>query len=425
MSQQPDIPHNNMQSLLLSEYNKKEKVKIALPDYPSIILPSVNVVLELFFGKSISIRQTVRFMESVSKIDSQISDSSLDNFSKRGVGKKTLSKFGLFFDKVALPERIKSLVDHMNKPPFEIDKVPPGSNYSGWLSFLWGIKQHDPVERKPLLDFLESRAQQEKSLFEEAGRLREAGKTTVECFAFLRDSYNDIGYLETETLDIFFDLFNRNLERNDISVDAKSMVAFVKLKLDFYFCLLASYEVGLIAYVEKTDPQLRSNRPDIFEHGFFSYWLPILGEESGEGKKKGELVFPFELFLDYLRNSKDKEPISWRVLAKSIPVNVEQESADTKHEAQIDRLKAWRKGDYYPGSEVLETFLVNLSGDSNVVTMQNLAICAVALDKLVRVDMKQVDKELGSAGASAIVEEGYSCYPLYWSKYKEMYLKDT
>jgi hypothetical protein len=410
-----------IQALFLDWHDKKEKVVFMTPDNPSFILPSINEVSQLFFGKKMTTYQLVRFTESWLNIQSRISDSSLNNCSKGGVGKGVLSKLGAFFDQLAKvgSRKVDLLALFSTQKLFKYDKISKKSNYWGWLPVIHGIKQHDLMELEPMIVFLEARARQEEEIFAEAMSLSEGEKTPGKCLEFLRKSYGGMGHVDDKAMDVFFDLMEQDIKEELFTVDRKSMVALLKIKLDFYFCLLASYEVGLIAWIEKEDPDLRSRRPDIFERGLIGYWLPVVRDGA-----EHVLESPFESFLDYLRHvMKEEGEISWRELAKSIPVTMKEKfvDADTKHEAQISRLKEWRSGGYYPSREVFETFLVNLSSETNVFAMLDLATCSIALDKLVREDVKLVSKEL-SEEALAIVEEGYSCYPLYWTKYKAEYL---
>ncbi len=398
--------------------DKKEKFKFPLIDNPSLILPSTNDVIKLFTGKNMTLRQFVRFIEAQNNIKSPVSDSSLDSASRKGVGIRVARKIFSFFDKV-IPSHV--IANISEKMPLDSEKVPVGSNYWLWFAAIAGFKPFGYEEFKPLIEFLELRGQQEKRLFEELIPLRKKEQITADAHACMRKHYLEIIHLDKNAMDVFFNVVSNSMEGSAVTVDVNTLSTLLQVKLDFYFCLFASFEVGLIRNAIKHDPKIKSNNPGACENGIFCRWMPTFKEGDSTA-----LTSPFEQFLIYLRKlaGQGEGPITWRCLAKSIPIGDEDKKypdEDAKLEAQIDRLKDWRKSSYYPSRQVLERLFLNLSGEEDVTAVMDLAYFAIALDRLVKSDLALISQEKG-IDALAAIKEGYSSYPLYWAKYKAMYL---
>jgi hypothetical protein len=226
-------PPKPFAGFMFEEFKPKEKFSMAKMDSPSYLLPSVNAVSKLLFGKKISMRQTMRLAEEHYNVPSLVSDSSLDNFYGNGVGKGVLEKLLAFWRRIIPLKSLKAIIFEMGK----MGDVPHGSNCIGWISGVVGFGMHGHEEFEPLMAFLKTRAYQEKAFIEGVITFRnvEQETLTAEGFAFVRKQHGEITELDDVTLDIVNDSFQEVMAKRQPPGNTKMLTAMVKLHLDFYF----------------------------------------------------------------------------------------------------------------------------------------------------------------------------------------------
>lgn len=386
-----------------------EKFQVKTVYNKDYFLPALACFIELFTPSS-SIRTMIKTAEKHTQLSSEISDSSLDNLSRQGVGKKTAEKLFRFFFRLnpKLFNQLDSLCD-MTEAVYEND------NYWKWLGTIHALKAREDQENDELslsIAFLEKRCQQSKQLNIRCREQWEKKQETPELLAFYCDEANRHTLLDGDDLKALQEGIDIAQNKDGSAIPRDSAVSLLQYRLDFYFHLMATLEVGILRSWLEFDENIQNRVPDLYLKGIFCGIAGSQGQSS-----------PFNHFLDTLKERlnpsvlKGGSPLSDYKLATHIPLQKADEQYVTQHEAQKRQLRKWREGNEYPSLDTLEAMISHLFGfkDQTPIIARSLALIGffcIGMDRLHKQLLE--DKEI----TAELLDKAYASYPRYWQNYR-------
>jgi len=373
-------------------------------------LPALACCIELF-GASSSLRTMVKRAEKLQKVWAGISNSSLNNLARQGVGRKTAEKLFRFLFSLnpKMLKRLNSLYDTK-------DTIYAGDNYWPWLSFVSTQKAFEEKEESELslcITFLASRSHLSKKLNNTCRAKGTIEKDPLKILPFYYHQANKHTQLNKEEVTALNEGILILLQKDNREVPREAIVAMVQFRLDFYFNLMATLEVGILKFWLKIDADIPNRVPDFYQNGLFCSIANIRNQSS-----------PFNRFLDALKERfnpyvlKGSSPLSDYRLATFIPISKDDEQYITLHEAQKRQLRKWREESAYPSSDTLEKLVSRLLGYTDQVpimakSLATVGIACIAMDRLNKQLLNNDDIDSG------LLSEVYDSYPRYWQYYHE------
>ncbi|MDP2560759.1 hypothetical protein [Psychrobium sp. 1_MG-2023] len=408
---------------------KGQKLILTNISTSNMFLPPLEEVMNQV-GFKWSLYIMLQHLVSITGIKLGISDTSIRNLSGTGVGKNTQSKLINFFSKISCH------IPKLSLSSSTISDVSNGARYAEWRQMIKGFNSKNHLDLELLINFLEKRCEQENLLYQGAREMQglQTLRSDVDKASWVYKFWFEHTKLNKEDIHSLKKYAKERVNRKPSIGDLKTLsIPALKMQLDFYFEMMAHFEVGLINYYRTYYPSPEeSKRHDLLETGFFIDLLPkVLTHES----TRNELVLsaPFESFLNNLRYKlnpkayKEGNEISWYELAKHIPlVNKKSESSATSTQrTKTELLNDWRKGASYPRRDVVKKFLVNILGFESR-GIEEIAMIAIALNKMVDKHLNELFKSLPGISAieiGEIIEETYDNYKMYWQDCKITHLK--
>ncbi|RWX52902.1 hypothetical protein [Photobacterium chitinilyticum] len=388
----------------LEGYKKLRLKPVHNKDY---FLPALTCFIELF-GASSSVRTMIRCAEKQLQVSSGISDSSLDNFSRQGVGKKTAEKFFRFIFQTD-PQTFTQLESQCETQ----DTIYESDNYWPWLGVICNLQGSEENELALCIDFLTKRCQQNKQINNYCRAMKEKETSNAEVLNkyFERTSAHTL--LSDEEKTAFSEGIVSELNNPRGEATEKAVLAMLQYRLDFYFHLMASFEVGILKLWLELDEDIPNRVPDFYQNGFFSSIAHIHSHSS-----------PFNRFLDGLKERFNPQvlngypSLSGSKLAAFIPVDKSDEQYVTLHEAQKRQLRKWRERNAYPSLETLECLISDLFGFKDQIpviakSLANIGLICIGLDRQHKqlLQHKEISPEL--------LSKAYGSYPRYWQQYRQ------
>lgn len=386
-----------------------EKFQVIAVYNKDYFLPAIACFIELFAPSS-SIRTMVKAAEKHIQVSSGISDSSLDNLRKQGVGKKTAEKLLRFFFRLnpKLFERLDSLSETA-EPVYEND------NYWEWLNTIHSLKDQEEQandEFSLCIEFLEERCRQSKQLNIRCRERWAKKQETSELLAFYFDEANRHTLLDSDELKALQEGIDIAQKRDGSTIPGHAAVSLIQYRLDFYFHLMATLEVGILRSWLEFDEDIQNRVPALYLRGIFCGIAGSQGQSS-----------PFNRFLDTLKERlnpsalKGGSTLSDYKLATHIPLQKADERYVTQHEAQKRQLRKWREGNEYPSQDTLEAMISRLFGFKNQtpIIAKSLALIGffcIGMDRLHKQLLE--DKEI----TAELLDKAYASYPRYWQNYR-------
>ncbi len=408
MTNEPANGTNTFDVQRYLEGDKKFQLKpVHNKDY---FLPALACFIELF-GTSPSVRTLIKSAEKQLQVQSGISNSSLDNFSRQGVGKKTAEKFFSFL--FNLNPKLFKLIEPLGNAK---DTIYENDNYWPWLGVVSSLQDFEKEEETELVlcvAFLAERCQQSKQINDTFRAIKKTEPDTLKVLKMYFDQATKHTLLNDEESAAFMEGIVVEINKPGSDVTEKVILAALRYRLDFYFNLMATLEVGILRLWLEIDADVQNRVPDFYQNGLFCSITDIHNQSS-----------PFSRFLDDLKERfnpyvlKGSSPISDYKFATFIPISKGDEQCVTLHEAQKRQLRKWREGSAYPSLDTLEDMISNLFGFKEQIPviakcLANIGYFCIGLDRLHKqlLENKDVSAEL--------LNEAYGSYPRYWQQYRQ------
>lgn len=369
--------------------SEKVVIKPIIKKNPFIKTP--DEVAELF-GFPTSIRSQIKFIAAKFGQEVKISDRSLDNLSGKGMSEQNA-------DAALAP--ILTLLDRFN---LDFDDLIPIGTSTDDLKTLWraaiknviaGIQSagEDASFLQPLIAFIDRRCSEYEPQREwiSCHRGMEEDSLLSEIMGFYSPVINKTALNSEQQNMVIRGLDNLVLGEN-IEADQDEIEAMWLFMQDFNLSLFAALD--LVAIQSKCLHQEGTKQYD-------SFLVKIL---ASDGKCY------FGKLISFI---KAETGFSFRKLAQCVPI--QQESAETGRtllEAQIERLKEWRKGKTKPSFATLDKFFSNFAFEDYILLLIYSFIC-LALDRELANKKSAVDRR--------ILKKVYSAetYINYYLKEKE------
>ena len=367
---------------------KKIVIKPIIQGNPFIKTP--DEVAELF-GFSTSIRSQIKFIATKFGQEVKVSDRSLDNLSAKGVSEQKANE--------ALAPAL-TILDQLN---LDLDNLIPIGTSTNDLKTLWratiksfvagfGSTAQDTSFLQPLIVFIERRCT-EYEVQREWGS-RQHGVDEQKLLTLIAEFYLSVidkTALNSEKQNIVIKLFERFPLEQKIQANQDELEAMALFTQDFNLSLFAALDLAALNW--KHFHQEGTKQHD-------SFLVKIL---ASEGKCY------FGKLISFI---KTELGISFKTLAQCVPI--QQESSETGRtllEAQVERLKEWRKGKTKPSFSTLESFCSNFAFEDQLLLFIYCMICQAIDRQLVKYqgDEQRMLKEIYSADS----------YLTYYLKEKE------
>jgi hypothetical protein len=387
-----------------ADFDKMEtgkKLAVNLGAKNAFYLPAPAVLSE-FLGFKFDLLTTIDQFESIGVKPPAISRAGKYDLQGKGVGKRTCKKYIDWIIDAPIPF-LDNLIEGRNPRLDASAKVISNAFY--WFSLFDGIKHlikfnNDEMipEYIPLLEFIEDRCNSE---------------VTLQQYVRSRDDYNDS---DLDNADIWWKKFAKPffVKNTVLPLDALNSLDqlmatgsmpeeitdnekntlykdILRLKFDFILAAIAHYEVGCVLAIYPNGEGLENLRP---------LACSAIEKYSTDDEDHSCFYWALEKFKDGLT---EVEPdISWRKIARYIPINPESEETkegNTKEQKQLDRLKSWRKGKNLPSNKLLGLFINNITesiGGAEIDSLFVLCRITIGLDKTLTNLNKKWSKEIGT-----------------------------
>ncbi|XDF76715.1 hypothetical protein AAFX60_007950 [Aliivibrio fischeri] len=352
-------------------------------------------------------REMIKMMEKCSGISANISNSSLDNLSRSGVGKSIATKFFNFIASFREDFFTRSLKDLPQRP------VSIYETYIEWRAALVGLvmaNENDVGHFQLVIDFLGNRCNQAEQAFLVCKKLKDHGMTPLEAAFRYYDYLDHSMYLERKDIGVLKDLLVQYVEQGEAAIESDQYASVINLDLDFYFNLAAHYEVHMLMVLFDDIEDLKLVRSDILEAGVL---VPIITLY----RREDSLNTYFSAFLEFLKTFVEEGEYTDYKLARSIPIlQGDKFSSSSLQEKKLNQLKDWKKGVNLPSYDKLGQFMVNLWGGDSILTdcFTKWGYICLAIDRYSTNLQKDCDSE--------IIDLCIARYKIYWIECREKYL---
>lgn len=340
------------------------------------------------FGMQISARCKLKQLARILKKDIQLSARSLDNLSGKGISKRSAeAKIYPIFEEMQ---------DYLGFDDTELtsDKIKVFDIQSIWSEYIKVFLATDRISGQaahlyqPLIAFIERRCDEyrpQKEWFE-----RNWGMSKKEAASHLSEFYRpvlDKTLLSSTQRDRVIHVFDQIYPGAEFEIDDAEIEALAYFLHDFNLSFFAALELSLRNVAQWHGAKNERNR---------SFLTQVM---ASEGKCY------FGRFIGLI---KELSGLTYKDLAGFIPVEFdENDSGRTRQEAQLERLKEWRKGKTKPSWTVMDEFSSNFDVSDQLPLMLFGFICQ-AIDRIM--EGKELSDKDRVVLQRVYSEENYSRY---------------
>lgn len=350
-------------------------------------LKSPDEVCQLF-GFPMSARSRVKLVAHMLEQEVGLSDRSLDNLGKKGISRR-LAETSLY----PIFQSMQDYLD-LDDSDFISEDIKTFDMHPLWSEtikvFFASARLSEEQELcfQPLRAFIERRCDEyrpQKEWFE-----HNCGMNKEDAISYLSEFYRpvlDKTMLNSVQQDRIIKVFDRTAPGVELEIDDSEVEAFAYLTHDFNLSFFAALELSLRNIARWHGAIEKNNK------SFLTQMMAIDGKCY------------FDRFIGLIKKKSD---LTYKDLAKFIPIDFnENASGRTRGDAQLERLKEWRKGKVRPSWKVLDEYFSYFDPSDQLPLMLFGFICQ-AIDRIM--ESKELSDKDRVVMQRVYSEENYSRY---------------